>query len=488
MTSDDRRRSDAAYVLRTVLDASDDAIVGKDLGGTILIWNRGAERTYGYSREEAIGKPISLIVPPDRRSELDDLMRRVGAGEHIGPIDTVRVTRNGLRLTVTLTLAPVTDDDGHIVAIIAIGRDVTASRRVGQQLEAAETQWRSIVESAVDSIIVIDSRGRIETFNGAAERLFGYRAAEVRGRNVSLLMPPRYAREHDGYIHRYLATGEPRIIGIGREVEGQRKDGTVFPMHLSVAEMHVDGVTKFTGIIRDLTERNVLETRLRDESALARLGQLAAVLAHEVRNPLAAVGGAVQMLIDHASLDPDHRAVAEEILRRLDGLNLLMNDLLRYARPPQPKLGEVDPTSLAETLAFFFRADPQWQAVEVAVEGQAGTVRADADLLKIALQNLLINAVQAMNGRGHVLIRLTRTDHWVHIDVIDRGPGIPVAVRDSLFTPFVTTKTRGTGLGLPTVVRLAQAHGGGVHVVSTGPEGTTIRLALPIGGPPASLA
>src|SRR5436190_5022246 len=156
--------------------------------------------------------------------------------------------------------------------------------RVDRALAGSEARWKAIIDSAVDAIIVIDSRGLIESFNPAAQRMFGYAATEVIGRNVNLLMPSPFAEEHDGYIRRYLETGEQRIIGLGREVSGRRKDASEFPLHLSVARAAIAGELRFTGIIRDLTERNVLEAKLREESALARIGELAAVLAHEVKN------------------------------------------------------------------------------------------------------------------------------------------------------------------------------------------------------------
>src|SRR5438876_4573472 len=160
-----------------------------------------------------------------------------------------------------------------------------APRRAERAYRASEARWQAIVESAVDGIVVIDGRGTIEAFNPAAERLFGYSEAEVVGRNVSMLMPPPYHAEHDGYLARYLETGIRKIIGIGREVAGLRKDGSTLPLHLSVGEMVVDGRKKFTGILHDLTERLDMEARLREQSSLTKLGEMAAVVAHEVKNP-----------------------------------------------------------------------------------------------------------------------------------------------------------------------------------------------------------
>jgi two-component system sensor kinase FixL len=310
----------------------------------------------------------------------------------------------------------------------------------------------------------------------------------VVGQNVRVLMPEPYAAEHDHYLRRYQMTGERHIIGIGREVTARRKDGTTFPAHLSVGELSLDGEVKFTGIVRDLTERVSLEVRLRDESGLVRIGELAAVLAHEVKNPLAAVSGAVQMLGEHLPSEEDQEIV-HEILRRLDGLSALMTDLLLYARPPRPRKAPLDLVDLVHALVAFFQADAAWREIDVSVDGSSAAMIGDAELLKVAVQNLLLNAAQAMSGRGHVRVRLQVSTTSVIVDVTDQGSGIAPEVREKLFTPFFTTKARGTGLGLAMVRRIAEAHGGQIGILRSGREGTTMRLTLPVdGGTDARLA
>jgi PAS domain S-box-containing protein len=344
------------------------------------------------------------------------------------------------------------------------------------QEEAA--RWRAIVESAVDGIIVIDKRGQIEFFNPAAERMFGYAADEVVGRNVSILMPQPHASAHDGYLAKYLTSGVPHIIGIGRDVEARRKGGALFPAHLSVGAVSVHGDPTFIGIVRDLTERVELERKLREEAALARIGELAAVLAHEVRNPLAAVSATMQILGEKLTSHED-REIVDEALRRLDALSAMMTDLLLYARPPKPNLEVLDVAALVESLVAFLRMDPAWSQVKCRVTGDSQLVVGDAELLKVVLQNLLLNALHAMGGRGEVAVVIERNGGIVHLDVVDSGSGIPAAAVPRLFTPFFTTKASGTGLGLATARRIARAHGGDIDVVETGPMGTTIRLRMP---------
>lgn len=356
------------------------------------------------------------------------------------------------------------------------------ARALRRALETSEARWRAIIESAVDGIVVIDSHGLIETFNPAAERLFGYTQQELLGQNVNILMPSPYHEEHDGYLARYLATGVPKIIGRGREVAGRRKDGSTLPIHLAVGEVSIEGQRKFTGIIHDLTQRVQMETTLREQAALTKLGEMAAVVAHEVKNPLTGIRGAIQIIGGRLPPGSKDAAVAKEIVARIDALNDLMKDLLLFARPPQPRLAALEVVSLLRLVADLVRQDPALRDVRIEVTGSPLTIRADAELLKIVAQNLLINAVHAMHGRGVIHVSTTTTEGTCQITVADEGPGIPPDVRERLFTPFFTTKSRGTGLGLSTAKRFVEVHGGTIAVDCPPGGGTVVTLRLPASG------
>jgi len=474
-TSDDDGR-----ILAAIVESSDDAIISKNLDGTILSWNRGAERMYGYSAHEAIGRPIAFLIPPDLRHEFDQILERIKAGQRVAHHDTRRLTKDGRVLEVSLTVSPIEDSAGQVVGASAIARDITERKRTEHALRGSEARWRAIIDSAVDGIVVIDARGTVEAFNRAAERLFGYDAREVIGRNVHTLMPAPYHDEHDGYIARYLATGVQKIIGIGREVTGLRKDGTTFPLHLSVGEVFIEGEPKFTGILHDLTERVRLETRLREQSALTRLGEMAAVVAHEVKNPLTGIRGAIQVIGSRLPSGSRDVQVVGEIVARIDALNDLMKDLLLFARPPQARLAPVDVITLLKAVTDLVRQDPAFRDLHVEVMGDAPRLTADAELLKIVVQNLLINGAHATLGHGPIRIAVTSDDGECQITIADSGPGIAPDVLEKLFTPFFTTKARGTGLGLSTARRLVEAHGGTLTIECPPTGGTTAMVRLPV--------
>jgi two-component system, LuxR family, sensor kinase FixL len=470
---------DAARRLAAIVESSDDAIIGTDSKGIILSWNRGATRLYEYSSAEMIGHSMSSLGSQDRAAVMENILGRIKEG-HRQKYETVHRTKDGRPLDVSVIISAIENGVGAVVGAAVIIRDISDQKVAERALRASEERWRSTVESAVDAIIVIDSRGRIEAFNPSAERLFGYPEEEIAGQNISVLMPSPHREQHDRYIERYLATGERKIIGIGREVNALRKDGSAFPVRLAVGEMSIDGQPKFIGIVHDLTERVEMESRLREQTALTKLGEMAAVVAHEVKNPLAGVRGAIQVIGARLPQGSRDAQVMKDIIARLDALNELMKDLLLFARPPQPKLSSVSVVPLLETVADLVRQDPALKELAVTVDGSASPIRVDPELLKIVTHNLLLNSAHAMEGRGAVAVLVSADARGCSIIVADTGPGIPSEVREKLFTPFFTTKARGTGLGLSTAKRLIEAHGGTITIDCPPAGGTTVTLWLPL--------
>jgi two-component system sensor kinase FixL len=466
---------------RSIVDSAVDGIVVIDERGRIEAFNPAAERLFGHRERDVLGHNVNMLMPSPYHEEHDWYLTRylqTGTKKIIGIGREVTGKRkDGTTFPLHLSVGEmVVGGERKFTGIL---HDLTDRVKLEERLRASEARWRAVFDSAVDGIIVIDTHGRVEAYNPGAERLFGYPEQDVIGRNVSMLMPSPYHEEHDGYLARYLQTGEQRIIGIGREVTGRRKDGTMFPLHLSVGETSLGGERKFTGILHDLSVRVAMEEQLREQAALARLGEMAAVLAHEVKNPLAAVRGAIEVIGGRLPAGNRDGAIVKEIVGRIDSLNELMKDLLLFARPPRPNPLRVEIPSLVSSTADLLREDPALNAVRIEVEGSAPPVLADPGLLQIVFLNLMMNSAQAMRGQGEIRVSVEPSNGWCRIAFQDNGPGIPPETREKIFTPFFTTKSRGTGLGLPTAKRLIEAHRGTIEVGCPPTGGTTVTVQLP---------
>ena len=467
--------------LDAIFNTAVDGIIVINDQGIIEAVNHGAERLFGYPASESIGRNVNLLMPPPHHAEHDGYLQRYQSSGQAKIIGTGReVTgrhRDGRTFPLHLSVGEMTI--GGERKFTGMLHDLSARVRLEEQLRSSESRWRSVIGSAVDGIVVIDQFGRIEGFNPAAERLFGYSERDVLGQNINMLMPSPYHEEHDRYLARYLATGAAKIIGIGREVTGRRKDGTTVPVHLSVGEFTLAGERKFTGILHDLSTRVQMEEQLRERAALAKLGEMAAVIAHEVRNPLAGIRGAVQMI--GAQLAPESRnaSMMKEIVGRIDSLNEMMKDLLLFARPPQPRPTSTEIVPLVQMTANLLTQDPALQGVQIDVDGSAPAIPADPEMLKIVFQNLIVNGAHAMGGRGRIRVDVRTVDSTCVIAFTDHGPGIPPEVRDKIFTPFFTTKSKGSGLGLPTAKRLIEAQNGQISIECPPAGGTTVTVKLP---------
>ena len=469
--------------LGAILNMTVDGIIVIDANGRIEAFNRGAQELFGYPEEEVLGRNVRMLMPSPHHGQHDAYLERYLTTGEARIIGTGReVTgrrRDGTLFPVQLSVGEMRIEGER--KFTGMLRDLTRRVHLEGELGESQARWRTIVDSAVDGIIVIDAHGRVEAFNVAAEQLFGYSAQEVLGQNVDMLMPSPYREEHDTYLARYLATGRAKIIGVGREVQGRRKDGTTFPLHLSVGEMTIHGERKFTGILHDLSSRVEMEARLREQAALAKLGEMAAVIAHEVKNPLAGIRGALQVFSGRLRDGGANAEILTEILARIDSLDQMMKDLLLFARPPKPRRTPTDLVPLVRTTASFLSEDPALRDIDVEIAGAAPPVSADAEMLRIVFQNLLINSGHAMQGKGRIRVAVNEIDAGCQIAFIDGGPGIPEDIREKIFTPFFTTKSRGSGLGLPTAKRLIEAHNGHIAIECPPSGGTKVTIRLPIG-------
>jgi len=394
----------------------------------------------------------------------------------------------------------------HGIAFVLIGVGVSwvgellhRSRRrtvaMTRDALAREAHLQSILDTVPEAMIVIDERGIMQSFSSAAERLFGYRSDEALGQNVKILMPAPYRESHDGYLQHYLSTGERRIIGIGRVVVGQRKDGSPFPMELAVGEMKSGDQRFFTGFIRDLTERQRTEARLQELqselvhiSRLTAMGEMASTLAHELNQPLSAISNYLKgsrrllegrsdekstMMRNALDAAADQAVRAGQIIRRLRDF-VSRGETERRAESITKLVEEASALALVGTkdrgISVEFQFDP---AVD--------RVLADRVQIQQVLLNLIRNAMDAMETSQVQNLKITIApidNGYVRISVSDSGSGLAPEAAKQLFQPFVTTKRHGMGVGLSISRTIVEAHGGQIWVEPNPGGGTIFHFTL----------
>ncbi len=486
----------AAARFADIVDSTDDAVIGKTLDGVVTTWNPAAERIFGYAAAEMIGKPISVLAPPGRKDDMPRILARIKAGERLEHYVTERRHKDGSIVQVSLTVSPIRDKRGRIVGASKIARDIGAAKRDEADLVQREAQLRSILETVPDAMIIIDERGIIETFSVAAERLFGYASDEVCGRNVSMLMPSPHTENHDTYLARYLRTNERRIIGIGRVVAGQRRDGSTFPMELSVGEVRQGDHRRFTGFVRDLTERQQaarrvqeLQAELSHISRLTEMGQMASGLAHELTQPLTAAANflnAARRLLarpDEASA-ARAKAAMESATAQITRAGEIIRRLREFVKKADGKHGVENLVNLIEEASALALIGAKEHGVRARFQSapQLPDVLIDKIQIQQVLVNLVRNAVEAMeqSPRRELTIASAIADQGlVAISVIDTGPGIAAEIADRLFHPFVTSKAQGMGVGLSICRSIVEAHGGRIWAEPNPDGGTIFRFTIP---------
>ncbi|MDF2118545.1 PAS domain S-box protein [Roseiarcaceae bacterium H3SJ34-1] len=356
----------------------------------------------------------------------------------------------------------------------------------------------SAIETAsIDAIITIDHRGLMQTFNPAAQKLFGYSREEVLGQNVKMLMPGHFREEHDGYISNYLRTGEKKIIGIGRVVAGLRKDGTSFPMELAVGEALVGSDRVFVGFIRDLTKieqesrrAEMLQSELLHVNRLNEMGEVAANLAHEVSQPLAAIMNFSQAAQHLLQQDPGGKTeLLKGLVEKIEAQAVRASDIVKRLRAfverrdieRQPE----DIRKIVEEALGLANIESRNRSVRAVLELSADPALVNVDRVQIqqVLVNFIRNAADAMAELGdrEITIKSVRTDDMhVHVSVSDIGSGIAPRIADQLFKPFVTTKKQGMGVGLSICKSIIENHDGEIGFRTNSPQGTTFYFTLPL--------
>jgi PAS domain S-box-containing protein len=488
---------EAQALLAAIIDSSDDAIISKDLKGVVRSWNLAAERIFGYSAEEIVGKPITVLFPPDRLDEENHILARIQNGERVDHFETVRQRKDGGYVTVSVTISPIRDSEGKVVGASKVARDITHSTEL-------EGKYKAIVASSDDAIVSKDLNGIVQSWNQAAERMFGYTAAEMIGKSITVLFPSDRLDE------------EPKILEQLRR--GQRvdhfetvrtcKDGRQLDVSVTISPVkdptgRIIGVSKvardISSIKRVLREREELlkrETAARSEAE--RVGRMKdeflATLSHELRTPLSAILGWATLLRSEGGATPQEFEQGIEIIERNARAQAqLIEELLDMSRVMNGKLRlDVQPVDLQAVVSDAIAsirpsADAKRIRLTHVLDPKGGPITGDPNRLQQVLWNLLTNAVKFTPKGGRVQVFLRRVNSHVEISVMDSGQGISPEFLPHLFTRFsqadtsIARKHGGLGLGLALVKSLVELHGGNVKASSEGEgQGSTFVVSLPL--------
>lgn len=461
-----RKRHDAVIEhLSAIVESSDDAILGTSPEGIVTSLNAGAERLFGVVAADVVGHRIQELLP-EAALKWEEFLRRIRGGETLEQVEVKRARSDGSEVWVALRVSPVRDLDGGIAGVSAIARDISGRK-------AAEERLALVLRNAPILLLRLDGEGRIALAEGQPLTALGLAPGDLVGKPIVTLFG-----EEDWVVQqtRRVLAGEA-LTASGKAV------GRFWENHCVPLRGPAGAVSGAVAVSVDVTERREAEEKLVQQEALARLGTMAAVVAHEVKNPLAGIGGAIQVLRDRLPAEAADREILTEILGRLKGLNALVRDLLDFARPRAPRFTSVSLESTLRDTAALLAADPSLAGLVVEIEeieGPDPTIVGDPDFLRDVFHNLLLNGAQATGGKGPLRVSIAVQQGRAHIAFRDGGPGIPPELSERVFEPFFTTKHRGTGLGLSIARRFVEAHGGSLTLSSPPGGGTSAVVELPV--------
>jgi PAS domain S-box-containing protein len=463
--------------------ASSDAIVTTDAGGLVLSCNMAACDLLGLLPGEALGRPVSSFYAGGI-AEARAVMGRLRAEGRFQNYATELIAAAGRRIPVVLTASVIRNSAGKIIGTMGVARNLTEIRRLEDELATKNRFMANILLDSADAIMTLDPEDHVTSWNRGAEVIFGYSAAEMVGKPVAILLPPelREAQELKRIAERVRTHGAVRSYQTERITKDGRRIQVIFTRTAIRDEM--GRMIGASAVLKDVTAYRSMERQLADAEHLATLGELSAGLAHEIKNPLAGIKGAIEVIRDSVPASDTHREILGDVLHEVNRIDKIVRDLLNYAKPKPPSHSAIHLVDMAQRIVAMVEKSDNNDAVMIRLHKltRIPEFTGDETQLEQVLLNLLLNAQKAMPAGGHIDVRLAHdpAEGVVRLEVEDDGPGISDEVRKRLFQPFFTTRTDGTGLGLATCLKNVQYHGGAIEVQSEVGSGAKFIVTLPL--------
>ncbi len=460
-----------------------DAIITTDAAGVITSCSDGGSDLLGLLPGEAIGRKASAYCAGGE-SETRRIMEQLRKNGRIRNYLTEIITPSGRRTPIALAATAIRDRSGTIVGIIGVAHNLTEIRRLEDELANKNRFMANILQDSADAIITLDPDDYITSWNRGAEAIFGYSAPEVVGKHSNILIP----QDLQNTLESARMKQKMRAQGAVRSHQTERltKDGRRIQVIFTRTAIRDEGgkLIGSSAVLKDVTTFRNLERQLVDAEHLASLGELSAGLAHEIKNPLAGIKGAIDIIRDSMSPADIHREVLGDVLREVNRIDKIVRDLLGYAKPKPPSHTDIDLAAMTRRIIAMVRQSSKVDMLSITLEesNRIPGFTGDETQLEQVVLNLLLNARNAVKPGGHIVVRLSYDgeDAVVRIEVEDDGVGIPEEIRRKIFQPFFTTRVDGTGLGLATCLKNVQYHGGTIDVNSELGRGTKFTVNIPM--------
>jgi two-component system sensor kinase FixL len=471
--------------LGTLFDGINEEILVLDPDFRIKDANKAFLKRYKLRKSDVLGKKCYEVK---QRS-------KAPCGSENKPCALVRAKETGERVETTyyqegaegemnelfMIMYPLKLRGKKIKYFMEIARDVTEYRKLIRDLQASEERLWAILDTATDAVLSIDENHRIILYNNAARRIFGYTREEVMGEDLNLLIPPKYG-DHRQYVRRFLETKESEIVGKTISLTGRRKNGEEFPIELSLSFLEMAGVITFTAIIRDMSVHQQLEKKLLQSERLAAVGQAAAHVAHEIKNPLMIIGGFSNQIRQRLEDEKDLQKlelILEEV-RRLEGLVANLGDFTKEYRLVK-RHANINSVLMDVLEIMQGVCSPGKYEFKQFLSAGVEEINCDPDKLKQVFINIISNGLEAMTAGGSISVSTEGLPNGIEVRIADEGTGIPEEDLEHIFEPFYTTRETGSGLGLSISYKIIEAHGGEIWADSSPGKGTSFIIQLPAG-------